>query len=147
MVKITTQNIEFSIFSIALQSFLESSHPNLTVDTKLILQRGDTAAEVFEQARRTGSTIDQALELANHVLYLGLKFSLYDTIKNILWEEFEGVVPEYAFDDKALELCKQLSYITNRYNLTDDFEESDEYETLYTELTGAILISFNDYGI
>ncbi len=147
MIKITTHNIEFSIFSIALQSFLATSHPDLDVDTQFVQQRGDIAATTFEQARRLGEPIDQALEMANQILYLNLRFSVYDTIKNILWEEFEGVVPEYAFDDKALELCKQLSHITDRYNLTDDFEQSEEYNQLYTELTGAILISLNEYGI
>ncbi len=147
MIQVTEYNIEFSIFSIALQSFLASSHPDLLVDTQFIKQRGDIAAITFEQARRLGEPIEQALEMANQILYLNLRFSIYDTIKNILWEEFEGDVPEYAFDDMALDFCRKFSHITSRYNLTDDFEQSDEYSQLYTELTGAILITLNEYGI
>ncbi len=147
MIKITQNNIDFSIFSIALQSYLENSHPHLKNDLEFIKQRGDTAAKTFEQARREGASFEQAMEIANQILYLNLRFSVFNTIIAILWEEFEGAIPEYAFNDMALNFTLTFSHIIKQYELTDDFEQSEEYDKLYTELIGAILISLNEHGI
>ena len=47
----------------------------------------------------------------------------------------------------ALRLQPSLEGIFSQYPLSDDFAYSPEYEQLYTELTGAILILLEEDGI
>lgn len=40
-----------------------------------------------------------------------------------------------------------LESVFARYTLTDEFEDSDEFKYLYTELTGAIDLMFKEDGV
>ncbi len=146
---ITSKNIDFSIFSISLQQYIDESHPLLSNDLEFIKTRGDGAAEVYETFRANGATIEDAIAHANEFLFLGLQFSLHDMIIDVLEDEFEkykDLEPGGAWH-MALELRPVVSPLLERYQFNDDFEDSDDYERLYVEMVGAIQIHFNEYGI
>ncbi|CDN30702.1 hypothetical protein BN938_0597 [Mucinivorans hirudinis] len=135
---------EFSYYGLYLQNYLRENHPDKATDTDFITTRADQAAELYEQSRREGATPDGAQELAMAALVSGLHFSPYNTIVEVLWNEFENEVePGYA-QELALQLLPILQSAFAQYPLSDDFAHSAAYNLLYTELTGAISIITED---
>ena len=135
---------ELSYFRLSLLSFLRDSHPNLATDTNLIASRGDAASEAYSAAIKNGQSHDQAAEAANEVLYSGLLFSSYRTVVQVLWEEFEKEVNPVLIEAAAVEILPMLKDVFSKYKLSDSFEATEEYDQLYTELTGAIQILLED---
>lgn len=138
---------ELSYYGLYLLSYLKENHPDKAGDAAFIEGRADHAAEVFEQSRREGYLPEGAQELAMAALLEGLRFSKYDTIIEVLWNEFSGEVAQSDAPAVALKLQPSLEGIFSQYPLSDDFAYSPEYEQLYTELTGAILICIEENGI
>lgn len=139
---------EFSYYGLYLLKYLKENHPDKASDTDFISERADHAADVYEQSRLQGYTSEGAQELAMAALVKGLHFSPYNTIIEVLWNEFEDEIePGYA-PALALQLLPVLTPAFARYPLSDDFAYTAEYDRLYTELTGAIsLIMENEHGI
>lgn len=135
---------ELSYFRLSLLSYLKDSHPNLSNDTAFVATRGDAAAEAYSTAIKNGQTHDQAGEIANETLYAGLLFSPYRTLVRILWDEFEKEVTPALAEGVAMELLPKLNEIFGKYELSDDFDTTPEYNQLYTELTGSIQILLED---
>lgn len=138
---------ELSYYGLYLLSYLEENHPDKVHDTVFIESRADHAAEVFEQARREGYLPEGAQEIAMDALLEGLRFSKYNTIIEVLWNEFPEEVAQGDAPDVALELLPYMEGIFAQYPLSDDFAYSPEYEQLYTELTGAVSICLEENGI
>lgn len=136
-----------SYYRLLLLSFLKESHPELVEDTDFITARGDSAAEAYSEAIRTGSTHDGAAEIANQVLFAGLHFSKYDVIVTILWNEFSDVVPQGSAQSLALQLLPVCEEVFAKYPLSDDFQYESAFDNLYTEITGTILIWLDDNGV
>ena len=135
---------ELSYFRLSFLSFLRDSHPNLATDTNLIAARGDAAAEAYSSAIKNGQSHDQADELASEVLYRGMLFSPYRTIVRILWDEFEKEVTPVLAEGAAVGLLPKLKDVFSHYDLSDNFEATEEYNQLYIELTGSIQILLED---
>ena len=135
---------ELSYYGLYLQNYLNEHHPDRATDTAFVNERADQAAEVYEQSRLEGYTPDSAQELAMATLVKGLHFSPYNTIVEILWNEFEDEVePGYA-PELALQLFQILKPGFSHYPITDDFAQSAEYDRFYTETTGIIAILLED---
>jgi hypothetical protein len=135
---------DLSYFRLSLLAFLKESHPHLTNDEKFISARVETALDAYEQAVKNGSNPFEAVQSANEVLFNGLYFSKYDTLKNILWNEFLNEIPEDEAPEMAIKLLPECETVFAQYPLSDDFSYSAEYELLYTELTGAIAELISD---
>ena len=143
------QATELSYYGLYLLNHLKENHPDRATDTDFINQRADHAADVYEQSRLEGYTPDGAQELAMAALVKGLHFSPYNTLVEVLWNEFEDEVePGYA-PALALQLLPIFQQAFARYPLSDDFAQSPAYDLLYTELTGAIslIIEEDEDGI
>src|ERR1035437_9631370 len=125
---------ELSYFRLSLLSYLRDSHPHLVNDSAFIAARGDAAAKAYSTAIRDGQTHDQAGEIANETLYAGLLFSPYRTIVRILWNEFEKEVTPMLSEGVAIELLSKLVSVFNKYDLSDGFDTTPEYDQFYTEL-------------
>lgn len=138
---------ELSYYGLYLLSHLKENHPNKVHDAAFIASRSDHAADVYEQARLEGYLPEGAHELAMAALLEGLHFSKYDTIIEVLWNEFSDEVAQSDAPAAALKLQPYLEGIFSQYPLSDDFAYSPEYEQLYTELAGAILILLEEDGI
>ena len=136
--------VELSYFRLSLLSYLRDSHPDKAADKQFIASRGDAAAEAYSNIIKLGGSHDEADEIASHTLYAGLHFSSYRTIVNILWDEFADEIDPAQAEGLAIELLPRLSGVIGKYNLSDDFADSQEYRLLYTELTGAIQTFLED---
>lgn len=138
---------ELSYYGLYLLSYLKENHPDKAHNADFIESRADRAAEMFEQARREGYPPEGAQEIAIAALLEGLRFSKYDTIIEVLWNEFAEEVAQSDAPAVALRLLPYMEGIFTQYPLSDDFAYSPEYEQLYTELTGAVSISLEENGI
>ncbi len=162
-----TPKSELSYYGLSLLSFLKDSHPDRVNDRAFISERADRAAEVYSETIQSGLTHIEAEERASAELYRGLHFSPYNTIINILWEEFSDEIPEDNARDVALRLLPLCSEVLAKYSesreinqagldlseahpvfykytLTDDFADTLQHDMLYTELTGTIQILLED---
>ena len=138
------QQVEFSFYGLSLLSFLKSSHPDKATDTAFIKARADLASQTYSDAIVEGYSHTGASELTNETLYKGLHFSKHDTIVEILWNEFVDEIPQSSAVEFAIRIQHNLEHIFKKYPLSDYFAFSAEYQTLYTELTGEILIWLED---
>jgi hypothetical protein len=136
--------VEMSYFRLSLLSYLRDSHPDKATDKQFIASRGDAAAEAYSRIIKSGSSHDEAGETASQILYAGLHFSPYRTIITVLWDEFSDSIPTEMAERLALALLPRLSSVIEKYTLSDDFADSQEYRLLYTELTGAIQTLLED---
>lgn len=131
---------EMSYFRLNLLSYLREAHPDKANDLSFIAGRGDTAAEAYSEAVKSGLDHIQAAEIADEALFRGLHFSPYNVIVEILWNEFFDEVHPSEARIKAEELMPECRAVFARYNLSDDYAQTTEYRSLYTELVGTILI-------
>ena len=138
---------ELSYYELYLLNYLKEYHPEKVDDIDFIKERSDNAAILFEKSRLDGKTVMDAQEIAMKELMRGLHFSKHYLILTIIKDEFEKEVP----DDKVLLLIKKMESNFNsifaKYTLSDDFEQSSNYHSLYIELTGEITLYLEKYGI
>ncbi|MGC3976782.1 MAG: DUF1896 family protein [Paludibacteraceae bacterium] len=138
---------ELSYYKLYLLSYLGDNHPNLLSDTDFIEERADLATDTYEQARLDGYTLEGAQELAMDILLQGLHFSRFNTIVEVLWNEFESEIPQEHATEFACKILSSLEPIFSKYPISDNFAYTGDYSVLYSELTGAILLYMEEYGI
>lgn len=142
---IANNKIQFSYYELSLLDFLRECHPDKANDFAFIKSRADAAAQAYEQAFEDAEPIPVCVELANRTLYAGLHFSKYDTIRNVLSSEFSVIASE-DIREKAINLQPLLEDVFAKYDLSDDFGYSPEYQLLYTEITGVLQLKLEDDG-
>lgn len=141
------QTTDLSYYGLYLLKYLKENHPDKAADTDFIESRTDHAADVYEQSRLEGYTPEGAQELAMAALTKGLHFSKYNTVIEVLWNEFGDEVEPGNAPAFALTLQPALEEVFARYPLTDNFAYTSEYDLLYTELTGAVATYLEEHGI
>lgn len=141
------QTTDLSYYGLYLLKYLRENHPDKADDRGFIEERADHAADVYEQSRLQGYTPEGAQELAMAALTNGLLFSKYNTVIEVLWNEFADEVDPGNAPAFARTLQPALEEVFARYPLTDDFAYTSEYDLLYTELTGAVAIYLEEHGI
>lgn len=130
---------EMSYFRLNLLSYLRDSHPDKASDHSFVDTRGDAAAEAYSDAIKSGLNHIEAGEIANDVLFKGLHFSPFNTLVEILWNEFSDEVNPETSREKAIQLLPECQPIFSKYDINDDFKDTADYQLLYTEITGTIL--------
>lgn len=135
---------ELSYYGLSLLSFLEENHPDRVSDTAFIGERAEAAAETYSNAIKDELTHIEAGELASSALFRGLHFSTYNTLVNILWNEFSDEIPEERANEIALQILPLCSEVLDKYTLSDDFAGTSQYNELYTHLTGTVQILLED---
>lgn len=135
---------ELSYYGLSLLSCLKENHPDRTGDERFIRERADAAAETYGNAVKSGQTHPEAEEAASAELYRGLHFSPYNTLVNILWNEFPEEIPEDRAKEVALRLLPFCGSVLAKYTLSDDFADTPSFDLLYTELTGTVQILLED---
>ena len=138
----TTNKKELSYFRLKLESYLSEHFPEKVEDKPFITARADEALATYCDAVEEGFSYPEAESMASEVLYRDLHFSKYDTLVSVLENEFEKELPSPLPERLAPILLKNraIQETFDKYNLTDDFDASPEYDTLYTELTGTIVL-------
>jgi len=139
---------ELSYYGLYLLRYLMEQHSKKAKDLGFIYQRELQAAETFEQARREGHSVEGAQELAMDALMKGLSMTPWSILMEVLEKEFAVEVDEeqrIPFAEKLLPLVKPMF---EPYDLTQpEFELSTDYVQLYTELTGAVVLYIEQYGV
>jgi len=138
---------ELSYYGLSLLAYLQDSHPERAGDNTFIAERAARVAEVYSEAIIGGSTHIEAEERASAELYKGLHFSPYNTLVNILWDEFPVEIPENNARKVALQVLPLCGNVLAKYTLTDDFAGTPAYDLLYTELTGTVQILLEDGAV
>ena len=137
-----TTKKELSYFRLKLENYLSEHFPEMLSNKPFITARADEALTTYCDAVAQGFSHPEAETMASEVLYQGLHFSKYDTLVSVLENEFEKELPDPLPEKLAPILLnnKTIQAIFAKYELTDDFAASPDYEKLYTELTGTIVL-------
>jgi hypothetical protein len=133
---------ELSYFRLKLRSYISEHHPERLQDTEFINARADMALTTYCDALAQGFTHPEAESMASEVLYQGLYFSKYDTLVSVLEDEFEKELPMPLPERLAPILLsnKAIQATFDQFGLTDTFASDEQYDRLYTELTGTIVL-------
>lgn len=133
---------ELSYFRLKLESYMSEHHPERLQDKEFITARADMALTVYCDAVAQGFTHPEAESMASEVLYQGLHFSKYDTLVSVLENEFERELPA-PLPEKLVPILlsnKAIQTIFDKFGLTDTLASDEQYDRLYTELTGTIVL-------
>ena len=137
-----TTKKELSYFLLKLEAYLGEHFPEKVNDNAFVTARADETLTAYCDAVAQGFSHPEAESIASNVLFEGLHFSKYDTLVSVLENEFEAELPSPLPEKLAPILLrnKAVQRVFANYNLTDDFAASTQYEDLYTELTGTIVL-------
>ena len=133
---------ELSYFRLKLRSYMSEHHPERLQDTEFITVRADMALTAYCDAVAQGFTHPEAESIASEVLHQGLHFSKYETLVSVLENEFERELPA-PLSEKLVPILlsnKAIQATFDKFGLTDTFAASGQYDRLYTELTGTIVL-------
>ena len=133
---------ELSYFRLKLRSYMSEHHPERLQDTEFITARADMALTAYCDAVAQGFTHPEAESVASEVLHQGLHYSKYETLVSVLENEFERELPA-PLSEKLVPILlwnKAIQATFDKFGLTDTFAASEQYDRLYTELTGTIVL-------
>ena len=142
-----TQQKDLSYFRLRLQELLNTSFPEKAHDEKFINQRSSWATNAYEGAFRSGNPVEQCNEIADYILFEGFHFSKFDTIFQVVCNEFDTRMVDEELRPFALKMFPVCEAIFANHELTDDFAYGYEFDVLYTELTGTIVIWIEENGL
>ena len=145
----TTTKKELSYFRLKLEAYLGEHYPERVNENTFVTARADEALAAYCDAIAQGFSHPEAEVMASEVLYQGLHFSKYDTLVSVLENEFEKDLPSPLPERLTPMLLKNkaVQSVFDKYELTDDFGASPEYDKLYTELTGTIVLLIEVNGL
>ena len=130
---------ELSYYGLYLRHYLQENRFEQTSDADFISSRAALAAETFGRARCEGYSVDGAQELAMGALLDGLHRSAFALLTDVLENEFEGEVPMEAREAIAEALLPQVRQLCAQSERTK--------ESLYTEITGMVVLYLECHGI
>ena len=139
---------DFSYYGLYLLDYLRNNKFEQASDTAFIRERADRAAETYERARLEGYPAEGAQEMAMNVLLRGLHYSKHAILREVVESEFADDVPEDKQDGFIAGLLPLVDAVFSIYDLSDDnFALSPDYDLLRTELTGAVVLYIEEYGV
>lgn len=138
---------DLSYYELRLRELLIKSFPELAGDKTFITQRSSRAANAYEETFIAGNRIEQCNEIANYILFEGLHFSKFDTVFQVVSNEFDTIMADEEIHPFALKMFPVCEPVFSSYELTDDFAYSYEFDLLYTEITGTIAIWIAENGL
>ena len=125
---------DFSYYGLYLLDYLRTNRFEQATDEVFIRERADRAAG--------------AQELAMNTLLEGLHYSKYAILREVVENEFADDVPEAKRESFTRKLLPLVGNVFLIYDLSDDnFALSPDYDLLYTELTGAVVLYIEEYGV
>ena len=130
---------ELSYYGLYLRHYLQENRFQQASDADFISSRAALAAETFGRARCEGYSVDGAQELAMGVLLDGLHRSDFALLTDVLENEFDGEVPLEAREAIVKALLPQVRQLCAQ---NERMEES-----LYTEITGMVVLYLERHGI
>ena len=148
MNKKNLEQTELSYYGLYLLNYLKENKFEQASDAAFVKARADEAAEAYERARLEGYTPDGAQEIAMSTLVHGLHYSRYAILREVVESEFADDVPEDKQEGFIAGLLPLVDAVFSIYDLSDDnFALSPDYDLLRTELTGAVVLYIEEYGV
>lgn len=142
------EQTDLSYYGLYLLNHLRENHFPEANDADFINERAELAAETYEQARRDGQSATNAHEMAMTELTKGLNLSKWNLLHDVVENEFAFEVANDKAEAFVEELLPLVEPVFSIYDLTvDGFADSPDYDLLYTELTGAVALYIEDYGV
>jgi len=139
---------ELSYYGLYLLNYLRENKFEQAGDATFVKGRADKAAETYERTRLEGCPAEGAQELAMAELLQGLHYSRYNLLREVVENEFADEIAESRRDGFTAKLLPLVANVFSVYDLSDDhFALSFDYELLYTELTGAVVLYLEAYGV
>ena len=138
---------DLSYFRLRLQELLNTSFPEKAHDEKFINQRSSWATNAYEGAFRSGNPVEQCDYIAEYILFENLHFSKFDTIFQVVSNEFDMVMADEELRPFALKIFSVCEAAFENYKLTDDFAYGYDFDLLYIELTGTIALWIEEHGL
>ena len=81
-------------------------------------------------------------------LLKGLHHSRYAILREVITNEFAYEIPETRQEALTAKLLPLVDSVFSIYDLSDDhFAQSPDYDLLYSELTGAVVLYLAEYGV
>jgi len=111
---------DLSYFTLRLKEAVYASFPEKAHDQKFIKERSSWAAEAYECAFRSGNSPQQCDYIAEYILFEGLHFSKFDTVFQVVCNEFDTLMADEELRPFALRMFPICEPIFNGYELTDD---------------------------
>lgn len=142
-----TQPKDLSYFKLRLQELLNTSFPEKANDQTFINQRSSWATNAYEGAFIAGNPIGQCNEIADYILFENLHFSKFDTVFQVVCNEFDTLMADEELRPFALKIFPACEPVFLGYELTDNFAYTYEFEQLYTEITGTISLWITEHGL
>lgn len=137
-----------SYYGLYLLRYLLEQHSSKAKNLSFIYAREQLSAETFEQARLDGHSVEGAQELAMAALMKGLSLTRWSVLMEVLEKEFAVEMDDEQRIQFAEKLLPLVSPVFDGYDLENDgFEDSTDYMRLYTELTGAVVLYIEQYGV
>ena len=138
-----------SYYELRLKELLQTSFPNLLADAVFIKDRSEYAAQAYQEAFEAGISIPECDKIASGVLFDGLFFSPFDMVFEVISQEFDTQLADEDLRPFALKIFPELVPYFKKYEneIDEDFQHSAAYQSLYTELTGAIELWIEENGI
>ena len=139
---------DFSYYGLYLLDYLRTNRFEQATDEAFIRERTDRAAGTYERAMLEGYPAAGAQELAMRTLLEGLRYSKYAILREVVENEFASEVPESERESFLQRLLPLVGNVFSVYDLSDDnFALSPDYDLLYTELTGTVVLYIDEYGV
>ena len=130
---------ELSYYGLYLRHYLQENRFQQASDADFIDSRAALAAETFGRTRCEGYSVDSAQEQAMEALLDGLHRSAFALLTDVLENEFEGEVPLEAREATTEALLPQVRQLCAQNERTE--------ESLYTEITGIVVLYLERHGI
>ena len=112
----------------------------------MIERRSRLSFEFYSQSLEAGVPVDQAIRVADRILFRGLLFSPYDTVHLILETDYPAI-PQSQRQTVALKLTQICSPIFERTPLGDDYAQRPEFRLFKERLRRAIRRWIDENGV
>ena len=133
-------------FQERLEAFLRERHPQKNLRSLALARRSRLAAEKYLTSLGCGQGPEQALRRADKILFGGLLFSPYDTVRLILETDYPAI-EECRRHNVTLALLRRCRSIFRTYDLGDDFAERPEFRRLKEKLRLGIRNWIDESGV
>lgn len=138
---------EISYFKLRLQERLEISFPEFVGDKDFIDQRSRWAKNAHDGAFQAGNPIEECEQYADYILFENLYFSKFDTIYNVVIDEFGSLMMNEEVRPFALKMQKVCNPLFENYKLSDDFAYTYDYDKLCEEIKNEIAHWIEEHGL
>lgn len=138
---------DLSYFKLRLKEHFIISFPERADDDKFIDRRAALAANAYDGAFTSGNRVEECNEIADFILFEGLHFSKFDTVFSVICNEFDTIMADEDLRPFALSVMSICEETFTNHEFTNDFSYTQDFDLLYTELTGVIALWIEENGL